>query len=250
MNRRRLISFGLLVFVIALVLKAPAALLYGWFAPEASRIRVYGVEGSLYRGQASGVLADNRGLLYDLHWQWHPWRLLLGQAAFDIRSGGEGLRLEARVVAKPWSTELNGLRASGPLKPVLALVGQTFLPVDGDIALSLDTLRLRDGIPVAAQGRVNLPGLVWRLGSQTTALGDYQTDISTEDGTLIAAIHTVSGSFTAEGQAQLDDQRQYKVDLRLRPDANADASVVGMLSSLGRPDAQGNYLVRQSGTLP
>lgn len=249
MRPRTLVAAGVIVFLVSLLLSAPAAALYGWFAPQSARLRVYGIEGTLLEGRASGVLADNRTLATDLRWRWHPLRLLRGQAAFTLDSAGEGLQLTGLVAAAPWGLSLHEVQARGPLKPLLALAGQTFLPVDAQVELELGLLALRDGWPRRAEGRIMLADLAWSLGTQRSVLGDFRADVTTADEIIIAELASLRGAVEARGAARLQPDHRYTLDLRLRPTADADPTVATLLRSAGTADAQGYYRLQQDGAL-
>jgi hypothetical protein len=249
MKGRRLAWLGGLVFVAAALWQAPAALLYGWFAPATAQLKLFGISGTIWSGSASGASLGSQRLASDLRWSLHPLRLLRLQASFDISSQGEGLTSQGRVTLSPGGLRFDELRASGPLKPVLALVGQAYLPVDGQLGLNLQVLRLRQGVPLEIAGNGRIQGLKYSLGRQSSPLGDYIVDASPQGDVQAFTVRSENAVLQASGGGQIDADHNYNIDITLKPAAGADRAMLNLLSTFGAADGQGSYHIRRSGQL-
>jgi len=249
MKARRLAWLGGLVFLAAFIWQAPAALLYGWFAPASAQLRLFGVSGTIWSGAASGASLGSQKLASDLHWRLHPLRLLLLQASFDISSQGDGLTSQGRMTLSFGGVRFDDLRASGPLKPVLALLGQAYLPVDGQLGLNLQTLRLRRGVPQEIVGNGRVQGLKYRLGRQSSPLGDYIIDATPQGDIQAFTVRSENAALQASGGGQIDAAHNYEVDITLKPAPGADRAMLNLLSTFGAADGQGSYHIRRSGQL-
>jgi general secretion pathway protein N len=253
MKIRSLLIIGIATFVLALLIKTPAALVYGWFgggAGQTAQMRLFGVDGTLVSGRADAVIANGKPALTRIEWRLRPLSLLLARAQYHLQASGAPILLDGQVAAGLGPMRVDDLKASGDLRSLAAVAGQPFVPMQGQVALDLAKLRLRDNWPVSAEGRVSVSGLSWALGPQPVLLGDYQADFSNEGDDLLALISTVSGPLEVNGDARLKGDRNYELHLQLRPKPDAPPMVANLLRATGAADAQGYYHLRQSGQVP
>jgi hypothetical protein len=251
-SRKRLLAIGLVVFAITLLLRAPAATVYGWLAGEAqaSPVGINGLSGTLSSGRFAGLSVQNQVLLQDLEWKLQPLWLLLGRLAVDLQST-QGTLIEGQAQLRPLAgVVLHDFRFNGGLKPLLAAAGQGFLPVDARLGLNLQQLRIKGGLPVSAEGTLLLQGLAWKLGRDPIVLGDYEAVLSNEGQNIAVAIKSVAGALDLSGDAHLNRDRTYDLHLQMRAKADAPPMITNMLPSLGQPDTQGLYHLRRQGALP
>lgn len=249
MKLRHYVLAGVLVFFAALLLHAPAATLYGWIARSPASLQVRGIEGTLLSGRAAQLLRGSQPLLSAVGWSLQPWNLLLARLSYRIQAGGAPLLLDGSASAGLGGLRLREVKGSGDLRALAAAAGQSFVPVSGQIGFDLQSLRLRDAWPAVAEGRIRIGALSWALGREPVLLGDYEAQISTEDADIVARVATLSGVLDAAGDARLKPDRSYELRLQLRPRPDAPPLVANLLQQLGAPDAQGHYLLRQSGQL-
>ena len=100
------------------------------------------------------------------------------------------------------------------------------------------------------EGRLDLSGLAWTLAREPMALGDFRFDIRTTPEAVIADASSPSGPLEVLGDARLLPDRSWQLKLRLKPRPGASETLLNYLRSLGMPDAEGYYPVRQQGRLP
>lgn len=237
-------------FLAALLIQTPAALVYAWtFArqPEAP-VLLYGVDGTAITGSALQASRGTQALLRQLTWQWQPSALLLGRAAYHLQTQAPPLLLDGSLAVGLGGTRVSNLKASGELRSLAAMLGQTFVPLTGEVGLQVERLRLSDDWPVDAQGEVRAIGLAWALGREPVALGDYLAVVTTLDGDIVASVSTLSGVIDVGGEARLKPDRSYEFDLKLRPRPDAPPMLANLLRQLGPTDAEGNYHLRRNGT--
>lgn len=249
MSRRRLLALGLLVFLVMLVWRAPAATVYGWVAPAQAAVTISGLSGTVAAGKAQALSVRNQTVLHGVEWRLKPLWLLLGRPAVGIRSG-EGLLIDGEVQLRPLGDVVfSDFRLNGPLKPLLAVAGQAFLPVDAQLGANIAQLRLDDGFPRSASGSLNVQGLAWKLGPEPVLLGDYEAQAVDENGNIVVSIRSLAGALDVSGGAHLNGDRSWDLHLQLRAKAGAPPAIVNLLPSLGQPDTQGFYHLRRQGTL-
>ncbi len=253
----RYLLLGVFTFVIALLVYAPAAVLYGWSQPAADAPRpplsLSGISGTLFHGQAAAITLQQRPLLSNLNWSLQPLQLLLGRLAFQLNTnpaGGDALLLDGRVAAGLGGIRVNELKLNGGVRTLASAIGQSFVPVNGQAALNLEHLRLRDHWPTDAAGELQLMGLAWTLARDPVALGDYAATISRDKDDIVALIRTVGGPLDLNGDARARPDRSYELHLQLKPKPDAPPMVVNLVRSLGQPDAQGYFHIRQNGQMP
>lgn len=253
MKLRYLITLGVIVFVLALLLNAPAAVIYGWTQSKTTTpaVKLYGLQGTVSAGQMSGLFINQHPAFHDLHWQIKPAWLLLAHAAFHINSNNVQDILDGDVRLSPLGTAtFNNVRASMDLKSLLTAIGQPYLPIGGQVNLDLDTLQLKDNLPTQATGHVIVHDMAWTLARPQAMLGDFRADISTDnDNNILAKIASTAGTLDVKGDAKLATDKSYELHLQYRPKATAEAMVRNLLSSSGAPDNQGWYHFDQRGKL-
>lgn len=253
MKRSTLILLGVAVFLVALLLRAPAVQVQGLLGSTLAQagVQLQGVEGSLSAGRAAQVDLRGNPLVRDLGWNLRAAHLLLGRASFALAGGREGTLVDGIVSIVPSGTlTLEDFRLASPLKGVLASAGfGPALPVEGQLSLDLRSMKLRRNWPSQAQGTLTIRGLGWKLGREAVLLGDYSATLDNETGGVKADIATLSGALEINGKARLGDDRSYEVELQMRPRPNAPPMVPNLVRSLGAPDSQGWYHVRRRGQL-
>ena len=239
------------VFLLTLVANIPAALLYGAFRPkQPGPIQVHGLQGPWAAGQLSGISSNGRLLVQDLRWRFKPWWLPLGRAAAWIEGGGEIATLQGDVAVSPGAVRLADFRLAGSVKRLAGFGNLGFVPLDGQAGLDLDQLVLKKGFIDHVEGRLDLSGLAWTLAREPMALGDFRFDIRTTPEAVIADASSPSGPLEVLGDARLLPDRSWQLKLRLKPRPGASETLLNYLRSLGMPDAEGYYPVRQQGRLP
>lgn len=253
MKLRSLLLAGLPVLLLALLVCAPAASLYGWLRPgdQPSAIELFGLEGNLSAGRVAGVVVNGRTVLADLDWRLRPQQALLGRLGLSLKATKDPTLLDGALSISPLGTlRLQDFRANAGLRPLMAGLGYPFLPVDGQVGLEFDHLtaakrQLRD-----AEGSVQLLGLAWALGANPTPLGDFRADVTTADGVIVAKLSSVSGPLDLDGEARLLADQTWEFQARLKAKPGAPPMLQNMLQQLGAPGTQGYYQLRRQGALP
>lgn len=261
----RIVALGLLSLLLGLLLKAPADKLLPRLLPSEAGITLYEVEGRLLQGRA-GQLSVRQQSIDDLSWSLSPWSLLLGRVTSSVQlSGGPAplardnvwLASELKLSLLSRQLELRDLRAAVNLEALQPLLKLSYLPLSGNLMLSLDELQIDLSqtqplpLPSHLSGRLSLQQVQWKLG-KNAALGDFHAQLSSdEDGSLQASIGEPGNEFVAlRGDAQIKPDRSYALNLQLKPTAKTPANVANQMKALGRTDKQGWYTLRRSAQLP
>lgn len=243
-----LIAAGV-VFLLTLIANIPAALLYAQFKPQESPLQLHGLQGPWAAGQLSGISQNGRLLLQDLRWHFKPWWLPLGRAALHVEGGGEIATLQGEASASFGAVRLRQFRLAGSVKRLAGLANLSYLPLDGQAGADIESLVLKKGFVDHLSGKLNLSGLAWTLAREPMLLGDFQFDIATTPEAVIATASSPSGPLEVDGDARLLPDRSWQLKLRLKPRPGASETLLNYLRSLGTPDPEGYYPLRQQGKL-
>lgn len=253
----RLITLGLIAFFVFLLVSAPATIVTGTVSRYAA-VKFSHVSGTVWRGQAGSISA--RGIVVGpVSWKIHPWRLLRGELASDIMIESEGTANDV----------------TGSLWLGLALPGVLRIR-DADINADAKWAFATAAIPIVATGRIvvqirdlnarerSLPEIdasvrwanagvsypqKYQLGAYNIAL---QHEPETDPQHIVADISDESRVLHINGQAQLDGQGQYQLDVLVSADANAPEDikrVLPMLALWGTQQKDGSVKVQHNGRL-
>ena len=241
---RRLILVGTAVFIVGLILRFPAHVAYHWFAPDT--VRLANVEGTIWNGSAAE--ADLAGLYASqLDWRFRPAALFSGQLGFDLQVNPAGGFLETRLgIGAGGRLTLDDARggvALDSLRDYLPLGG-----ISGNVRIDLQHLELENGVPVAADGTVELLGLIAQAVAQQP-LGDYRAILNSTDGAISGTLEDVSGMLDIAGSIRLSADRSYVLDGLVAPTAEAPSAMVNQLRILGSPNSRGQRQFRFEGQL-
>lgn len=238
---------GLLLFLVAYI---PAPLAYHWLGGGTHpQIQAHGLGGTLWRGQAAGLRLYGINL-YDLNWRWRPLGLLVGRLSYRVETQGAAGPITA-VVSTPLignRLRISHLNGGLPIAELAAALRLQMLALDGRLQFEIEELRLRNGKPWAAEGKIVLAGLALSQLAPGSSLGDYRIQLETPQKDIQILVSSESGQLEATGAGTVSRDGRYSIDLKLRPRALASAAVIGAVRTLGKPDGEGWYRLRQDGS--
>jgi len=237
----------LILLLICLLATAPARLL-GLVLPV-DRIVMQGFTGTLWSGDASRCLVKvGPGYLHlgAVRWQLRPLSLLLLAPRLNLESNWGSQAVTAEIVLRgERDLDLSNVSAN-----VSADLLRQFVPVSlaGMLSLQLEELRLQDGVPVQASGRLVWQQGTWLAPSGPVALGSYAMEFSQAPGQeLVAEVLTLSGPVNAEGGLRLQGS-SYSVELLVEGEGALDERLRQALSLVARPVGSG-YRLKLEGEL-
>ena len=243
-NRKTLLYVGLLTFVAAFVMTFPARVAYEWFAPPA--VQLSGLDGTIWNGSAAEASAA--GLyLRDVQWRLRPLRLFTGKLAASIEASPSSGFLEADVaVGFGGDISLENVNGSLPLRDFSAIARVPGLA--GNASLQIVELRLRDGLPVAAEGTLAVADLVAPM-VDAGPIGAYRAEFFTNEGAVVASIEDVNGAFDLAGSLTISADRNYQFIGKVAATDSTSEKLRGQLRFLGSPNERGQHEVRLEGQL-
>jgi general secretion pathway protein N len=247
MKRSALIGIAAVVFLWTLLTHAPAPLLYKWVQPKLTSFALYGVDGQIAEGQASGFSINGRPVDERVQWQFQPLWLLLGRLSAHV--DGSGLMQGTGSVQQGiGGLRVRSMQGSGDIKSLASLAGVGFAPLDGNAKFDIGSLRVSHGVPVSAEGSVELHGVAWALGPNPVPLGDFRATATTQNDAILIKIDPLGGPMEASGTVTFTPKTQkYDSDLKLHPKDNADPMLRNLLQTMGQPDPTGAFHLKRSG---
>lgn len=235
-------SFALLFIALTTV---PAKLLPLMLGEE---LQLSGVSGTLWRGNAARArVMTSGGALHlgGLSWSLRGLSLLTLSPEVDLRSAWGRQRVTVTARRSGNGVLLRNLDAT-----LNASLVSSLLPVNaaGRISLLFDTLELRDGMPVAADGRLVWEDAGWRSNTGRHNLGSYAAEASTGDaGEIAATIRTIRGPVIADGDVTLR-AGSYELQAQISSQESLHPELTRALSLIASPGESG-YLLRLEGEL-
>jgi general secretion pathway protein N len=241
---KRLVIVGILVFFAVLLATFPARVAYNWFAP--AELQLSGIAGSVWNGSAAEGRAAG-AYIRNINWQFRPSALLSGKLGFRTRSNPASGTLNADVGISPGG-DLFLSRLSGNLPLDLLHPAMQQNGIRGDIALAFDTVVIRNGIPVVAEGSVTVSDF-YVPDMSSARLGDFRADFQTNDDAVVGSIEDVSAVLDVAGTISLNQDGLYTFIGQVAPTPLTPQSVVNQLRFLGSANERGQHEFRFEGQL-
>ena len=244
LNKKRLILLGTITFILGVLTLFPARVAYRLFAPP--QFRLSAIDGTVWSGSATEGQAAAL-YLRNIQWTFKPWSLFTGKIAFDTRFDPAGGFMEAGVAlglgGSVILTDVEGAVNIGALQSVLPAPG-----IDGNVRLNFVELRIEDGLPTAADGTVEIIGLVAR-GLATMPIGDFRAELQTSDSGIAGSVEDTAGMLDIAGSLQVSADRTYSLTGLVAPTESTPQSVTNQLRFLGSPNERGQREFRFEGQL-
>lgn len=245
-SKRGLILTGALVLVLGLVILFPARVALNWFAPAG--LQISAVQGSAWRGNALEA-SVNGVYVRDVKWDIRPLRLLTGALTYRVEATLESGFSESELsIGLGGAISLTDLRAALPLALYAGVSGVPGLRGgEGNVSLNFERLELVDGFPVAADGVIEVAGLIVPLLSRSS-LGGYKAEFFTQDNGITGSFEDTDGVVDLAGSVQINADRSYTLVVRFAAKPETPASLWQQLRLLPKNE-RGQHELREEGTL-
>ena len=243
-SRKTLLLAGLLTFVAAFIMLFPARVAYDWFAPPA--VQLSGLDGTVWSGSAAEISVA--GLyLRDLKWRLQPMRLVTGKLAAHIEASPSSGFLEADIAAGlGGNIMLSDVNGSLPLRDFATIARMPGLA--GNASVQFNELRIRDGLPVVADGMLAVADLVAPL-VDPASIGGYRAEFFSDDRGVVASVEDVNGVFDLAGSLTVSEDRNYQFIGRVAATEGTSEKLQRQLRFLGSPNDRGQHDIRLEGQL-
>lgn len=226
----RFTLIGLAAYLTFLVVMVPAAPVISWLSPAESKLRVSGVSGTLWSGEALAVKTGKLDL-QNFQWQLRPIALFTGVLEFALTARLGDERVHARAgVSLFGNKRLTQVQGRVALNDVLKRLGVAQVATAGVLELDLDEVRLSEVSAPMMEGSV-----MWKpagiVAPVELDLGGAQLNMYMERDSTLADLDASGGQLLVQAKAQLHADGQYSLDAELRTQGNVPPEVAEFLST-------------------
>lgn len=243
-SKRALLLVAALTLIVGLMLLFPARVAYRWAAP--TQIAVSGIHGTVWRGTAEAI-ASNGVYLRDVSWRMKPLRLITGKAVYRVKASPASGFVEGDL---GWtvggSIVVSDLAASLPLDALAGALNITGLR--GEASLEVERLKVREGLPIIAEGTLQLNNLVVPRISRDS-IGGYRAEFFTQDSGVTASIEDTDAVVDLAGSLQVHEDRSYQFLGQVVETPETPANLKQQMKVLGSPNDRGQRELRLEGSL-
>lgn len=238
--------FFLICLAIALLINLPVRqVLPHLQLPD--RIRLAGVDGTVFRGKADQVSIEAFPL-QEVDYRFQPSCIPLLKICYriDYRQGSV-------QVAYDWlngDTEINGARLEYPAAEIMRHVPNLLVQPTGRLELILDEMEIVGNRPAALSGK-----LIWRElgiddGGTRLDIGDYAVEFEGDVDQYRFKLADLEGDLDVDGEGEVSADGQYRVDIRIMTGDRVDSRVRSVLDLAAQKISYNSYRIDQTGRLP
>jgi general secretion pathway protein N len=243
-KRSHLVAVGVVTLIAGLMIFFPARVAYQWFAPPA--LSLAGIDGSIWRGTAREGAASGV-YLRDLKWSMRPLSIFSGNLSYEFEASPQGGFVEGTVGLGVSGTvtfsELNAAASLNNFQGTIALPG-----LSGNVTAKFSRLVLDAGLPVAADGEIEVSSLLVPTIDRSS-IGGYRAEFFTQDSGIMASVEDTDGVVDLAGSLQLLSDRTYQFVAQIAPKANTPDGVRQQMQFLGSANERGQHTFRLEGQL-
>lgn len=251
-----LLVFGLLAYLVSLVLTFPAERAYShWQASEQANkaFALSGISGSVWSGKAAMAMIQGQPL-ENVEWTLRPWSLLFGQVGLSWRfqlpeapgTDAQGYGQGTTALGLDGSVSFDTLEARLPAGMIARIARAGALRPIGSVNLNLQDV-LWDGKALrSAVGRIVWTGAGISL-LKPIALGDQAMTLDTADDVVKGVLSDGGGPLSLDGLLTLTAEGQYEFSGSLA--ARNSPELKNALRSVGRAGTDGRIKLKRTGTL-
>lgn len=243
-SKRGLLLVAVATVLAGLVLMFPARIAYQWVSPP--ELSLSGLHGTVWRGSAEAALAG--GLyLEDLSWRIRPLRLLTGKAVYSISATPVSGFIEADVgLGLGGTLTFHDLAASLPLHLLAAPLKMRGL--QGSASLQFERIAIKDGLPVGADGTLEVRNLLAPRVSREP-IGGYRIEFFSEDDGIGASVEDTDGVVDIAGSLQINNDRSYRFIAQVVAKSEAPERLKTQMQYLPPANDRGQQELRIEGSL-
>jgi len=243
----RLGLVGAAAYVVFLVSSVPVATLLPYLQPHLPGIRLAGVSGTLWSGEALHASAGSVQL-DDLHWSLRPLALFTGALGFsiDARLAGKPLTAHAGlgVFSGAYVSDVAGRVAAADL---LYWAGLTHMKLDGELDFNIDDVDgIGAGVPAVAGTVSWAPARV--LAPLDLNLGKARLQTRIDAGVTRGELVAEGGVLTATGDVTVNPDGSYQLVGEVQKKGAVPQAVDRFLATFAEYK-NGNYRLEWSDTI-
>ncbi len=244
LSRSRYVIIGVITLVLGLLVVFPARVAHRWFTP--SGVAISGIQGSIWGGHA---LEGEIGGIYvrNLNWSMQPLALFTGELAYRIEADAAPGFVNGEVaIGIGGSASLRDLTASLSLQSIQSIVGMPGL--GGTVNMQFEQLVFDSGIPVAADGKLEITNLLAPL-IHRSSVGGFRAEFFTQESGVIASVEDADAVVELAGSLSLLPDRTYQFTAQVAPKNTTPEKLREQMRFLGTANDRGQYELRLEGQL-
>ena len=236
-SRSRLITIGIVTFVIGIILFFPARVAYRWFAPP--EVALGGITGSVWNGGAREAVVSEL-YLHDLTWSFRPLSFARAKLGYDVESKFSSGFIEGNIAIGITGVVIaRDLIGSIPLSMLQDVVGVPGL--QGNLRLEFRKLEVAAGVPVVADGELEVSQLLIPI-VDNNSLGGFKAEFFTQAAGIAASVEDTNAVFDLAGSLEIFPDGSFQFLAPVKPTAETPGNVRQQLEFLG-------YELRSEGIL-
>jgi general secretion pathway protein N len=244
LTRSRFVIIGVITLLLGLLVTFPARVAHHWFTPAG--VAISGIQGSIWRGHA---LEGEMGGIYvrNLNWRMRPWQLFTGELAYSVEADALSGFINGDVaIGVGGSASIRNLTASLSLQSVQSIVRMSGL--DGTANLQFERLVFENGIPVAADGTLEVANLLAPL-IHRSPVGGFRAEFFTQESGVMASVEDTDAIVDLAGSLSVSADRTYRFLAQVAPKSTTPEDLREQMRFLGTPNERGQYELRLEGQL-
>jgi len=251
MKKRYYILVGILSYLFFTLGNIPAAKVISLVENNtAMPVKLYGVYGSLWAGGADKAIIKGQPPMDNLQWSINPAFLLLAQLNGEVKTSIKQQNIIGNINIGPsGNIQASDIRARITAPVVQELLQLPLGELGGVFNIDIDTLEFsQDSLPIM-NGTLNWKNAKITL-LETVELGNIDLLVSPgENDQLIATIKNRQGQLKLDGNANINKQKMYSINLRITPEENASDNTRQSLKMFARRQTDGSYQLKRKGNL-
>ena len=242
--RSRLIKIGVLTFIVGIILYFPARVAYQWFAP--AELSLSGISGSVWSGRARE--GDANGIyLRDLQWHIRPLDFMTLKLGFAVSTMLASGFIEANIaIGATGSIVARDISASVPLRTLQTSLGMPGL--QGSLSAQFDVFKLEAGLPVIADGVLEVSNLIAPLIDRNS-VGGYKAEFVTQETEIFASVEDTDGVVDLAGSLRVSEDGSYLFIAQIGVKPETPANLRQQMQFLGSVNDRGQHELRIEGQL-
>ena len=242
-----LLLLALVAYAVLVVAKLPAAVAYQAaraYLPPA--VQLYDLAGTVFSGHGR-ALVMGRVPLSRVRWRFHPWSLLSGMLAYQLKlespAGPVRGRIGATVTRVLVIEDLEGILN---LADFLRLAGEDEPKGNGWVKPDIAEIRRQPDGRIAISGSVLFSDLVWLDGGRIE-LGRLVIEMDGEGPPWKATLKDDGGPIRVAGEAEVSQGGGYRLSAVLAVREGSPPEVEQILELVGRGDSEGRHSIDLEG---
>ena len=249
MKKRTYFITAIASYFVLLIASIPASTISS-IINDNSPLKLNGVSGTLWHCKAISISINNSILLQSTEWSFNTWKILIGQFALDIETQYLNNTINSEIgISFLGKYFINNLSATIPAKEVAQLAEIPLAQLSGSISLDIEHAHWKQGELPTASGEIHWKNATVTV-ADTASLGNISIILGESEQQLLhAEINNQGGDIKISGSAELVEENNYALNMKLTPTASANANIKQSLGFFAKRQNNGDYLLKKSGSL-